>query len=289
MKNKKIILLIGAIFLGILIGVISFISISKINAKKENQELEKAARAYFNDTFNSEVYAEVLVENGYLKKYDKKCILIKNESNEIVTEKSNCDKAYEEAKKPVIILSTTNDFKINEWNVIGTEMTFSFKNGGNSYYKESDITNVKWILESVGGFKEGSILNVDNTNQNQTFTLQIELKNGELVIEKKIDIKVDNEAPVLKGKIISWNSLIASYSDYSKVTGFYKVTEQNEKPSKDEMTHSLELDFECDKTYYGWAYAKDEAGNETDIEFVGEYIPKCVDNEVTIDSSLKKE
>ncbi len=284
MKNKKIILLVAAIILGILIGVMAFFSISKMNTKKENQEIEKAAKEYFDDTFNSEVYIETLVENGYLKSSDKKCVLVKTKDGKITTEKSNCEKAEDEAKKPVVILTASNDFKINEWNKEGTTIAMSFKNGGNSYYKESDILSIKWISLSTGGFIEGNTLNIDNANQNETFKLQIDLKD-ELVIEKEINIKVDNEKPVLKTKMMSWNSLVASYNDFSKVTGYYKVTEENVKPEKSDMTHKLNLDFECGKKYYGWAYAKDEAGNETDIEFIGEYEPKCVSVSMPVNNS----
>lgn len=289
MKNKKTIILIAAIILGILIGIILFFTISKVKIKKENSDIEKAARNYFSETLDSEVFIETLIENGYLKSSNKKCILVKEVEGKITSEKSNCEKAEEEASKPVVILTTSNDFKVNEWNKEGTTINLSFKNGGNSHYKESDITSVKWLLESVGGFIEGNTLNVDDVNQNSTFKLQIELKDQELVIEKVINIKVDNEVPVLKAKMIGWNSLIASYNDFSKVTGYYKVTEENKEPSKKEMEHSLNLNYECGKTYYGWAYAKDEAGNETDIEYIGEYEAKCISVSGSVDSSLKEE
>lgn len=285
MNRRTIIIIISIVLVASLgIGVTLFLTNANNKKKEEASEnnWQKAAEDYFKDTSKTETSIEALIENGYLEDKDvksknKDMIIVKNESNEIVESGSDIQKAKELSKEPVIVINASDDFKINEWNNKGTYLTFSLKNGGNSYYKESDITKISWANKNNGSLYETDKIKIADQNINNKYTLFIEFKDGELYLEKDFNIMVDVDNPTLVEKNIVGNGVFVTYEDQSDIKDvFYGATLGNVKPNKSEMSKEKPY-FECNKKYYVWSYATDYAGNSSSIELIGEHTRKCTE------------
>lgn len=275
MKRKQ--LIIGSVILIILgIILIFFFTTKKKEESHDDSKLIEAAQKYFEETLNKEVYVETLIENGYLDSSNERNILIKEDGDRILKEKGDSKKAEEESKKPIIIITNSNDFNINEWNKSGTKITVSLKNDGNSYYKKEDITNVAWVDESTGKQFFSDTIEISDSQINKSYLVYIEFKDGDLILEKRITIKVDNEPPKIVLNNFSKTGRIAIYEDESdNIKVFATISEKNEEPDKESMLEESDFTFDCDKKYYAWSYAVDEIGNESEITFLGEYKTKC--------------
>jgi len=55
---------------------------------------------------------------------------------------------------------------------------------------------------------------------------------------------------------------------------YYYFSENNEVPNKSDFKDRIE-DLACDKTYNVWSYATDMAGNESEIQYLGNYT-RCI-------------
>lgn len=274
---KKQTIIIGFV-ISILIITSTFFLVLHFSNKREETNilnLENAAKKYFEETLNNEVYIETLIENGYLSSSKEKCLFLKYNGENIEKENGDCKRAKEEAKKPIIIFSASNNFKFNQWNQTGAKIKALLKNDGNRYYKKEDIKNIIWIDEESGEVLEKDILDLTNENSIKRILLAIEFEDG-LVMEKQIEAKIDKEKPLLQEKYFRGKNISAIYTDNEEVNKiYYGITETNEKPNKKNMKEEVIPKLECGKKYYGWSYAIDKAGNETEIDFLGEYEPKC--------------
>lgn len=267
----KIIIVFGAIVVGVLIGF-GFFKIFNHEQEtnvNEKTQLSKYFLEYFNDTLEEELSVEALIENGYISNTNEnKCNIYVINDNNISKEETNCEKAKEIAKRPIIELVTSNNFKLNEWNKNGGSIEVKLKNGGNSYYKESDIKSIEWF--SI----DGSINSVDkvleiNENVNKTLNLLVNFDDVSYVKETKV--MIDNEAPVFKGSDLT-NRVKVSYEDnYFLNKIYYYFSTDSKTPNKEDFSDGIE-DVLCDNTYNVWSYATDRAGNESDIQYLGTYI-----------------
>lgn len=267
----KIIIVFGAIVVGALIGLMFFKIFSQeqeINVKEETQ-LNKYFLEYFNDTLEEEVSVEALIENGYISNTNEnKCNIYVIKDGVISKAETNCDKAKEIAKRPIIELVTSNNFKLNEWNKSGGSIEVKLKNGGNSYYKESDIKSIEWF--SI----DDSINSVDKEleiNENVNTTLNLLVNFDDVSYVKETKVMIDNEAPVYKSSDLT-NGVKVSYEDnYFLNKIYYYFSTDSETPNKEDFSDGIE-DVLCDNTYNVWSYATDRAGNESDIQYLGTYI-----------------
>lgn len=274
MNNKKKVLIGIALIILIVVAIfITFVIFNK-NRKDLDTKTIEAAKLYFEETLNNEVYVETLLENGYLKTAKEKCILLKKDDEIVETEKGDCKKAKEEAKKPVIVLSASNNFKLREWNGKGTTLKASLKNNGNSHYKKENIKEIEWINETIGENIKNDTIKIVDEHGLKSVLLTITFQDG-LILEKRIEVKIDKEAPVVKEKGFQGNILYAIYNDLEMKAIYYGITNTNKAPDKKDMKEEITPKFECGKKYYAWSYAVDVAGNETDIIPLGEYEHKC--------------
>lgn len=273
-KINKIIVVCGAIIVGVIIGLVIYINVghSQGDVKQGETKLNEYIQAYYNDTLENEVSVESLIENGYISNTNEnRCNIYVIDNDKINKKETDCDKSKKLAKRPIIELITSNNFKLNEWNKNGGTIKVKLKNGGNSYYKEKDINSVEWY--SI----DGSINSVNNEleitdNMNTTINVMINFEDVSYVKETKV--MVDVEAPIYKSSNLKDSFLVTFEDNYFLNKKYYYFSENNEAPNKSDFKDRLE-DLACDKTYNVWSYATDMAGNESEIQYLGNYT-RCI-------------
>lgn len=273
-KINKIIVVCGAIIVGVIIGLVIYINVghSQGDVKQGETKLNKYIQAYYNDTLENEVSVEALLENGYISNTNEnRCNIYVIDNDKINKKETDCDKSKELAKRPIIELITSNNFKLNEWNKNGGTIKVKLKNGGNSYYKEKNINSVEWY--SI----DGSINSINNEleitdNMNTTLNVMINFENVSYVKETKVMVDVD--APIYKSSNLKDSFLVTFEDNYFLNKKYYYFSENNEAPNKSDFKDRID-DLACDKTYNVWSYATDMAGNESEIQYLGNYT-RCI-------------
>lgn len=273
-KINKIIVVCGAIIVGVIIGLVIYINVghSQSDVKQGETKLNEYIQAYYNDTLENEVSVEALLENGYISNTNEnRCNIYVIDNDKINKKETDCDKSKELAKRPIIELITSNNFKLNEWNKNGGTIKVKLKNGGNSYYKEKDINSVEWY--SI----DGSINSVNNEleitdNTNTTLNVMINFEDVSYVKETKVMVDVD--APIYKSSNLKDSFLVTFEDNYFLNKKYYYFSENNEAPNKSDFKDRID-DLACDKTYNVWSYATDMAGNESEIQYLGNYT-RCI-------------
>lgn len=275
MKTKnKIIVVCGAIIVGVIIGLVIYINVghSQSDVKQGETKLNEYIQAYYNDTLENEVSVEALLENGYISNTNEnRCNIYVIDNDKINKKETDCDKSKELAKRPIIELITSNNFKLNEWNKNGGTIKVKLKNGGNSYYKEKNINSVEWY--SI----DGSINSVNNELEitgNMNTTLNVMINFDDVSYVKETKVMVDVEAPIYKSSNLKDSFLVTYEDNYFLNKKYYYFSENNEAPNKSDFKDRIE-DLACDKTYNVWSYATDMAGNESEIQYLGNYT-RCI-------------
>ena len=275
MKNRnKIIIVCGAVVVGALTGLVIYKNIDHKPSEnnKEETKLSKYFQDYYNDTLETEVSIEALIENGYITNTNENiCDIYVIDNDKISKKETDCDKSKELAKRPIIELVTSDNFKLNEWNKNGGIIKVKLKNGGNTYYKEKDINSVEWYSN------DGSINNVNNeleVNDNTNTTLNVMVNFEDVSYVKETKVMVDVEAPVYKSSDLKENFMVTYEDNYFLNKKYYFFSENNETPNKNDFSDRIE-DLACDKTYNVWSYATDMAGNESEIQYLGNYT-RCI-------------
>lgn len=273
-KINKIIVVCGAIIVGVIIGLVIYINVghSQSDVKQGETKLNEYIQAYYNDTLENEVSVEALLENGYISNTNEnRCNIYVIDNDKINKKETDCDKSKKLAKRPIIELITSNNFKLNEWNKNGGTIKVKLKNGGNSYYKEKNINSVEWY--SI----DGSINSVNNEleitdNMNTTLNVMINFEDVSYVKETKVMVDVD--APIYKSSNLKDSFLVTFEDNYFLNKKYYYFSENNEAPNKSDFKDRID-DLACDKTYNVWSYATDMAGNESEIQYLGNYT-RCI-------------
>lgn len=275
MKTKnKIYVVCGAIIVGVIIGLVIYKNIDHKPSEnnKEKTELSKYFQDYYNDTLENEVSVEALLENGYISNTNENiCDIYVIDNDKINKKETDCDKSKKLAKRPIIELITSNNFKLNEWNKNGGTIKVKLKNGGNSYYKEKDINSVEWY--SI----DGSINSVNNEleiTDNMNTTLNVMINFDDVSYVKETKVMVDVDAPIYKSCNLKDSFLVTYEDNYFLNKKYYYFSENNEAPNKSDFKDRIE-DLACDKTYNVWSYATDTAGNESEIQYLGNYT-RCI-------------
>ena len=273
-KINKIIVVCGAIIVGVIIGLVIYINVghSQGDVKQGETKLNKYIQAYYNDTLENEVSVEALLENGYISNTNEnRCDIYVIDNDKINKKETDCDKSKELAKRPIIELITSNNFKLNEWNKNGGTIKVKLKNGGNSYYKEKNINSVEWY--SI----DGSINSVNNELEitgNMNTTLNVMINFDDVSYVKEIKVMVDVDAPIYKSSNLKDSFLVTYEDNYFLNKKYYYFSENNEAPNKSDFKDRID-DLACDKTYNVWSYATDMAGNESEIQYLGNYT-RCI-------------
>lgn len=273
-KINKIIVVCGAIIVGVIIGLVIYINVghSQSDVKQGETKLNEYIQAYYNDTLENEVSVEALLENGYISNTNEnRCNIYVIDNDKINKKETDCDKSKELAKRPIIELITSNNFKLNEWNKNGGTIKVKLKNGGNSYYKEKNINSVEWY--SI----DGSINSVNNEieiTDNMNTTLNVMINFDDVSYVKETKVMVDVEAPIYKSSNLKDSFLVTYEDNYFLNKKYYYFSENNEAPNKSDFKDRID-DLACDKTYNVWSYATDMAGNESEIQYLGNYT-RCI-------------
>lgn len=273
-KINKIIVVCGAIIVGVIIGLVIYINVghSQSDVKQGETKLNEYIQAYYNDTLETEVSVEALLENGYITNTNENiCDIYVIDNDKINKKETDCDKSKKLAKRPIIELITSNNFKLNEWNKNGATIKVKLKNGGNSYYKEKDINSVEWY--SI----DGSINSVNNEleiTDNMNTTLNVMINFDDVSYVKETKVMVDVEAPIYKSSNLKDSFLVTFEDNYFLNKKYYYFSENNEAPNKSDFKDKID-DLACDKTYNVWSYATDMAGNESEIQYLGNYT-RCI-------------
>ncbi len=273
-KINKIIVVCGAIIVGVIIGLVIYINVghSQGDVKQGETKLNKYIQAYYNDTLENEVSVEALLENGYISNTNEnRCNIYVIDNDKINKKETDCDKSKELAKRPIIELITSNNFKLNEWNKNGGTIKVKLKNGGNSYYKEKNINSVEWY--SI----DGSINSVNNEleiTDNMNTTLNVMINFDDVSYVKETKVMVDVDAPIYKSSNLKDSFLVTYEDNFFLNKKYYYFSENNEAPNKSDFKDRIE-DLACDKTYNVWSYATDMAGNESEIQYLGNYT-RCI-------------
>lgn len=275
MKTKnKIYVVCGAIIVGVIIGLVIYINVghSQSDVKQGKTKLNEYIQAYYNDTLENEVSVESLIENGYITNTNENiCDIYVIDNDKINKKETDCDKSKKLAKRPIIELITSNNFKLNEWNKNGGTIKVKLKNGGNSYYKEKDINSVEWY--SI----DGSINSVNNEleiTDNMNTTLNVMINFDDVSYVKETKVMVDVDAPIYKSSNLKDSFLVTYEDNYFLNKKYYYFSENNEAPNKSDFKDRID-DLACDKTYNVWSYATDMAGNESEIQYLGNYT-RCI-------------
>lgn len=273
-KINKIIVVCVAIIVGVIIGLVIYINVghSQSDVKQGETKLNEYIQAYYNDTLETEVSVEALLENGYISNTNEnRCNIYVIDNDKINKKETDCDKSKELAKRPIIELITSNNFKLNEWNKNGGTIKVKLKNGGNSYYKEKNINSVEWY--SI----DGSINSVNNEieiTDNMNTTLNVMINFDDVSYVKETKVMVDVEAPIYKSSNLKDSFLVTYEDNYFLNKKYYYFSENNEAPNKSDFKDRID-DLACDKTYNVWSYATDMAGNESEIQYLGNYT-RCI-------------
>lgn len=273
-KINKIFVVCGAIIVGVIIGLVIYINVghSQSDVKQGETKLNEHIQTYYNDTLETEVSVEALLENGYITNTNENiCDIYVIDNDKINKKETDCDKSKKLAKRPIIELITSNNFKLNEWNKNGGTIKVKLKNGGNSYYKEKDINSVEWY--SI----DGSINSVNNEieiTDNMNTTLNVMINFDDVSYVKETKVMVDVEAPIYKSSNLKDSFLVTYEDNYFLNKKYYYFSENNEAPNKSDFKDRID-DLACDKTYNVWSYATDMAGNESEIQYLGNYT-RCI-------------
>lgn len=273
-KINKIYVVCGAIIVGVIIGFVIYKNIDYKSSEKiyEETKLIKYLQDYYNDTLETEVSVEALLENGYISNTNEnRCNIYVIDNDKINKKETDCDKSKKLAKRPIIELITSDNFKLNEWNKNGGTIKVKLKNGGNSYYKEKDINSVEWY--SI----DGSINSVNNEleiTDNMNTTLNVMINFDDVSYVKETKAMVDVDAPIYKSSNLKDSFLVTFEDNYFLNKKYYYFSENNEAPNKSDFKDRIE-DLACDKTYNVWSYATDMAGNESEIQYLGNYT-RCI-------------
>lgn len=273
-KINKIIVVCGAIIVGVIIGLVIYINVghSQGDVKQGETKLNEYIQAYYNDTLENEVSVEALLENGYISNTNEnRCNIYVIDNDKINKKETDCDKSKELAKRPIIELITSNNFKLNEWNKNGGTIKVKLKNGGNSYYKEKNINSVEWY--SI----DGSINSVNNEleiTDNMNTTLNVMINFDDVSYVKETKVMVDVDAPIYKSSNLKDSFLVTYEDNFFLNKKYYYFSENNEAPNKSDFKDRID-DLACDKTYNVWSYATDMAGNESEIQYLGNYT-RCI-------------
>lgn len=273
-KINKIIVVCGAIIVGVTIGFVIYKNVghSKSDVKQGETKLNEYIQAYYNDTLETEVSVESLIENGYITNTNENiCDIYVIDNDKINKKETDCDKSKKLAKRPIIELITSNNFKLNEWNKNGGTIKVKLKNGGNSYYKEKDINSVEWY--SIDGSINSGNNELEITD-NMNTTLNVMINFDDVSYVKETKVMVDVEAPIYKSSNLKDSFLVTFEDNYFLNKKYYYFSENNEAPNKSDFKDRLE-DLACDKTYNVWSYATDMAGNESEIQYLGNYT-RCI-------------
>ena len=273
-KINKIIVVCGAIIVGVIIGLVIYKNIDHKPSEnnKEKTELSKYFQDYYNDTLETEVSIEALLENGYITNTNENiCDIYVIDNDKISKKETDCDKSKELAKRPIIELITSDNFKLNEWNKNGGTIKVKLKNYGNSYYKEKDINSVEWY--SIDG-SVNSVSNELEITDNINTTLNVMINFDDVSYVKETKVMVDVEAPIYKSSNLKDSVLVTYEDNYFLNKKYYYFSENNEAPNKSDFKDRIE-DLACDKTYNVWSYATDMAGNESEIQYLGNYT-RCI-------------
>ena len=213
MKTKnKIYVVCGAIIVGVIIGLVIYKNIDHKPSEnnKEKTELSKYFQDYYNDTLETEVSIEALLENGYITNTNENiCDIYVIDNDKISKKETDCDKSKELAKRPIIELITSDNFKLNEWNKNGGTIKVKLKNDGNSYYKEKDINSVEWY--SIDG-SVNSVSNELEITDNINTTLNVMINFDDVSYVKETKVMVDVEAPIYKSSNLK-DSVLVTYED----------------------------------------------------------------------------
>ncbi len=275
MKTKnKIYVVCGAIIVGVIIGLVIYKNIDHKPSEnnKEKTELSKYFQDYYNDTLETEVSIEALLENGYISNTNENiCDIYVIDNDKISKKETDCDKSKELAKRPIIELITSDNFKLNEWNKNGGTIKVKLKNDGNSYYKEKDINSVEWY--SIDG-SVNSVSNELEITDNINTTLNVMINFDDVSYVKETKVMVDVEAPIYKSSNLKDSVLVTYEDNYFLNKKYYYFSENNEAPNKSDFKDKID-DLACDKTYNVWSYATDMAGNESEIQYLGNYT-RCI-------------
>lgn len=275
MKKKKLIIIVGALVIGVGLGVLIY----KLSEKHGNDNdnlgnVSQVAKMYFDDTGEKEVSIEALLENGYLEKSDNdKCEIYELNDGKVSFKEKNCERASELAKIPVIEFVASDNFKLNEWNKDGGTVQVHLKNGGNYYYKESDIKSINWYS------LDGSIDTYDKTlviNNNVNTELSALVDFGDFSLNKSVNIKIDNVVPKLGNYSLS-EIVYIDYQDENLKNIMYYVSENDGNPKKESFKVYIEDEFVCSNNSNVWSYAVDDAGNESEISYLGKF-SNCIEN-----------
>lgn len=273
-KINKIIVVCVAIIVGVIIGLVIYINVghSQSDVKQGETKLNEYIQAYYNDTLENEVSVEALLENGYISNTNEnRCNIYVIDNDKINKKETDCDKSKELAKRPIIELITSNNFKLNEWNKNGGTIKVKLKNGGNSYYKEKNINSVEWY--SI----DGSINSVNNEleiTDNMNTTLNVMINFDDVSYVKETKVMVDVDAPIYKSSNLKDSFLVTYEDNFFLNKKYYYFSENNEAPNKSDFKDRID-DLACDKTYNVWSYATDMAGNESEIQYLGNYT-RCI-------------
>ena len=273
-KINKIIVVCGAIVVGVIIGFVIYINVghSQSDVKQGETKLNEYIQAYYNDTLENEVSVEALLENGYISNTNEnRCNIYVIDNDKINKKETDCDKSKKLAKRPIIELITSNNFKLNEWNKNGGTIKVKLKNDGNSYYKEKDINSVEWY--SIDG-SVNSVSNELEITDNINTTLNVMINFDDVSYVKETKVMVDVEAPIYKSSNLKDSVLVTYEDNYFLNKKYYYFSENNEAPNKSDFKDRIE-DLACDKTYNVWSYATDMAGNESEIQYLGNYT-RCI-------------
>lgn len=275
MKTKnKIYVVCGAIIVGVIIGLVIYINVghSQSDVKQGETKLNEYIQAYYNDTLENEVSVEALLENGYITNTNENiCDIYVIDNDKISKKETDCDKSKELAKRPIIELITSDNFKLNEWNKNGGTIKVKLKNDGNSYYKEKDINSVEWY--SIDG-SVNSVSNELEITDNINTTLNVMINFDDVSYVKETKVMVDVEAPIYKSSNLKDSVLVTYEDNYFLNKKYYYFSENNEAPNKSDFKDRID-DLACDKTYNVWSYATDMAGNESEIQYLGNYT-RCI-------------
>lgn len=278
MKNKTKIIITFVILIIVLVVVFLFLNKKSSSDVKVQENTLKYVKKYMDDTGRDEVSVKALLENGYMENTDEdECNIYNKEDITIKKLKNDCDMALELAKMPVIEVEGQN-----VWHNTEQVFTVKLKNGGNKYYQEKDIKNVTWYSFDDDLNMESRTLSVGNDARNVPVTVLISF--GDAEFEHTFNVLIDKEAPVLVNKILD-DAIVAEYDDAAGVSNIYYYASTDEvAPSKNMMIENINDELTCDKEYNVWAYAKDYAGNESDISYLGKYIKCNIENKsVTVE------
>lgn len=279
MEKKRIYIFIAVLIVVVLMFLVILIIFKNKTQNEEiklSEEIQEKIEKYFDESETHITSVSALIENGYIDKNTKidKCIIFESTSSGI-KERSDCQESERIAKKPIIVIDSTNNFNFNGWNKTGTTLSYSIKTGGSNNYKEDDILKSYWVDQETDKRFDINKLTIESVNINKLYSLNIEFKDG-YKYQKIFGVSIDTEVPVLSSKVIEYNAIWSYYDDFSGTPKiYYAMTLDNIEPSRSDMKLDNNFNLDCNKTYHAWSYAIDSAGNESSVDYLGEYTPKC--------------